>query len=83
MYSTAPLAINLPQNFVDLELRNQVRLRPENMMSDIPLFQYHGDKRSIKGLLYTGGGKSQNASPYCSLAYISKIQQEEMINCVS
>lgn len=44
MYITGPLAINLPQNLVDLKLRNQVRLRFENITSDIPLFQYHGDK---------------------------------------
>lgn len=73
MYSTGPLAVNLPQHLVDLNLGNQVRLRLENIISDILLFHYHGDKQSIRGLVYKGGGKSKNASPCPSLTYISKI----------
>lgn len=77
MYSTGPLAIHLPQNLVDLKLRIQVRLRLENIISDIPLFQYHGDKQSIKGLLYKSGGRVKMPLPIILLPTFQKYRRKK------
>lgn len=73
------LAVNLSQNFGDVDLRDQERLRFENR-SDNPLLQYCGDQKSIKGLVCKGGKESK-----CFFLLFSYLQfkNTEIIKCVT
>lgn len=80
MYSTGTLAINFPQNLADLKLRNQAMSRRENIISDIPLFQYHGDEQSIKGLLYKGGGRVKRPLLIILSPTFQKCRRKKLLN---